>query len=115
MRSGVKGGLDAAPPDRGSLGRADAMELMRLHDDRTSRGKCRGRIAAGHRKGQGKITGAEHGNRAQGDMALPQIRSWRPAIRHPRVNARFHEAALANDVGEQAQLTHGAGALAGSP
>jgi hypothetical protein len=85
------------------------MRGVRLHHHRTARRKGRRRVSPRHRKRQGKIAGAEHRNRADADIAQPQIRPGQGlAVRKCWIDPRIQPAALAYRCGKQAQLTRGA-------
>lgn len=68
--------------------------------------------ATGHREREREVAGAEDGDRAERDLAHAQVGAWRGALGQGRIQGRFQEVAVADHLGEQAQLVHGAAALA---
>ena len=87
--------------------------VVGLEDHRAAGGEGRGGVAARRREGQREVAGAEDGDRAQRDLALADVGAGqRRAVRQGRVDADAAEVALADHVGEEAQLAGGAGAFA---
>ncbi|SAL64387.1 hypothetical protein AWB69_07240 [Caballeronia udeis] len=89
------------------------MRRMRLHDHRATSSECGCRVAARYRKRQRKITGAEHCNRADGNLLQTQVGPrQRLAFGLRRIERGGKPAAFAHERREQFQLPDRAGALA---
>ena len=86
---------------------------MRLDDHRAA-GRERGRrVAARDGEREREVRRAEHGDRADRDVAQPQVDArQRLALGARGIDARIEEAAVAHDRREQAELADGAPALA---
>jgi hypothetical protein len=86
---------------------------MRFHNDRAScskRGRC---IAAGNRKREGEIASPKHRDGTEWQLAQAQV--WPGeglSLRLGGVDADIKKIAIANDAGEQPQLSGGSRALA---
>ncbi len=88
--------------------------VVRLEDHRAAGGEGGGGVSARRREGQREVAGAEHGHRAERDLALADVGAGhRGAVRQGRVDADAAEVALADHVREEPQLAGGAGAFAG--
>ena len=99
----------------GFLGRADHrishalgsghVAAVRLEHHRATGGQGRRGVATGSGEGQREVAGTEHGNRADTDLVLTDIRTrQRLAIRQCAVDARTIEVATTQHLGEQAHL-----------
>jgi hypothetical protein len=85
---------------------------MGFHDHGATRGECRGRVPAGHRECEGKITRAQNAHRPERHQHAPQIRPWRGlAIGQRGINAGIDPRTFADQCGESFQLTAGPVAL----
>ena len=92
------------------------MSRVRFDHHRAAGCQRRGRVAARDRKGEREVGRAEHGDRAQRNVPLPQIGArHRLAIGHRRVDPRLDPTTFAHHLGEQTKLTDGAAALALDP
>ncbi|CAH0314507.1 hypothetical protein SRABI70_04842 [Pseudomonas sp. Bi70] len=88
------------------------MAAVGLEHHRATGGQGGGGVTTGGGEGQREVAGAEHGNRAEADAVLAQIRArQRLAIRQGTVDARAIEVATAQHFGEQAHLAAGTAAL----
>src|SRR5258708_37957433 len=92
--------------------RRAGMSRMSLRNHRTTRRKRRGGVAAGDRKCQWKIAGAEYRYRTHRNFAQAQIAArGGVAIRQRAIDTYVGIAAIADLFGKQLQLTHGARAF----
>ena len=110
---GQAGGGHRAGDGRGHERACARMGGVALDHDRASGGERRGGIAPGGREGQREVRRAEYRDRADRDHAQPQVRAGqRLAIGQGGIDAQLLPRALAHDIGEQAQLAHGAAPFA---
>ena len=92
------------------------MSRVTLDDHRAAGGQRRGGVATGHREREREVAGPEHGHRSDRNGPLAQIRAGeRSAVGQWRLDADPVPAAVADDRGEQPQLTDRTGGLAGDP
>jgi hypothetical protein len=90
--------------------------VVRLEDHGAAGGEGRGGVAARRREGQREVAGAEDGDGTQRDLALADVGAGQGgAVRQGRIDAHAAEVALADHVGEEPQLSGGAGAFALQP
>ena len=106
-------GLDRRPDGAADQFRGPGMGRVRLDDHRGPGGKGRGGVAAGDREGEREVTGREHGDRAERDLALAQVGfGQRATVGIRGVQAGAGPAAFPHHVGEEPQLAGGAGQFA---
>ena len=90
------------------------MRRMALHHDRAARGEGRRGVSTRGREREREVAGSEYRHGAEGDVALPDVRSrQRLAVRLSPVDADAEVIAAAYDAGEHAQLAGGAADLTG--
>ena len=104
-------GLNGAADQFGRAG----MGAVRLDHHRAACSQGGRGVSARHGKRQREIAGAEDGNRSERNLAQAQVGAGRRAVRQRRVQRGIEPAAVAHDLGEQAQLAHGATAFAFQP
>src|SRR5690606_27256195 len=94
------------------LGRAGVGGVA-LDDDGSAGSQRSSGIAARDRESQGEVAGAEYGHRADRDVLQAQVAArQRLALRQRLVDARIDPVAAQDFAREQAELAHGAAALA---
>ena len=94
------------------LGGAD-VRVVRHHDDGAARGEGRGGIAAGDGVGEREVARAEDGDGADGTEERAVVRLGQGlAVRIRGLDAGVDPIAFLDEVGEEAQLAHGAADLA---
>ena len=92
------------------------MGRVGLGHHRAAGGERGGRVAARHREGEGEVRGAEHRDRADGDLAQAQVGARQGlALGLRRVDPGLQETAVAHHAGEHLELADGAAALAFEP
>lgn len=89
------------------------MRAVPLHHHRATGGKRGGSVAACGRERQGEIRGAEHRHGTERDHAQAQVGLGGRAFAVGMVDAQFLPLAVADFLGEQAELARSAPALAG--
>lgn len=81
------------------------MRRMTLYHDRAAGCERRGRIAAGGRKGQREIRGAEDGDRTDGALDQPYLLTGRRlALGHRRIDAPVEIITLFDMIGKEPEL-----------
>ena len=110
---GEAGGLDGFDDESAhDLGGAD-VRVVRHHDDGAARGEGRGGVAAGDGVGEGEVARAEDGDGADGTEERAVVRLGQGlAVRIGGLDAGVDPIAFLDEVGEEAQLAHGAADLA---
>jgi hypothetical protein len=109
QRAVAHGLLDRAADE---LGRA-RMRRVRLDDHRAAGGQRRRGVAARHREREREVRRAEHGHRADRDVAQPQVHArQRLALGARGVDARIDVSAVTQQRREQRELADRAAALA---